>query len=115
VPRRTVSADDDEVSFPSDGNPELIAIGVVLGLVVASRWIFRPSRSSRAQRNDASDAANLGLLTVIATLPRREAAASRGRLREAGIRASTSLRRDGQFDVLVFLADADRARELLTG
>ena len=62
---------------------------------------------------DATDARELGLLTVIATVDRAGAAAQRPRLAEAGIRASTSLRRDGHFDVLVFSHDADRARELL--
>ena len=37
----------------------------------------------------------------------------RGKLAEAGIRASTSLRKDKRYDLLVFSQDVDRARELL--
>lgn len=80
------------------------------------RWVFKPSRPNRSRRVNAADAAaakQLGLLTVIATVDRAGAAAQRLRLSEAGIRASTSLRGDGHFDVLVFSRDAERARELL--
>lgn len=101
--------------LPSDGNSEIIAVLVALGLGLGSRWIFRPARRIRSQRMDASDSADLGLLTVVATLPRAEAAARREQLRVAGIRASTSLRSDKRFDLLVFSADAERAREVLSG
>lgn len=102
------------MSFPSDGFPELGALVVVIGLTVAARWVFRPSRPNRRiERMDATDARELGLLTVIATLERHEAQAQRGRLAEAGIRASTSLRRDKRYDLLVFTQDVERARELL--
>ena len=102
------------MSFPSDGFPELGALLVVIGLTIAARWIFRPSRPNRnIERIDATDARELGLLTVIATLDRKQAAGQRGTLAEAGIRASTSLRKDGRYDLLVFTQDVDRARELL--
>lgn len=102
------------MSLPSDGFPEIAALGVVVVLTVAARWAFRPSRPNRAvQRMDASDARELGLLMVVATVDRATAAARRASLADAGIRASTSLRSDGRFDLLVFARDVDRARELL--
>jgi hypothetical protein len=102
------------MSLPSDGFPEIAALAVVVALTVVARWAFRPSRPNRAvQRMDAADARELGLLMVVATLDRAAAAARRARLADAGIRASTSLRSDGRFDLLVFARDVDRARELL--
>ncbi len=102
------------MSLPDSGSAEVVAFVVVGALAVVMRWVFKPSRPRRAVRPmDASDARELGLLTVIATVDRAGAAAQRSRLADAGIRASASLRRDGRFDVLVFAQDADRARELL--
>jgi hypothetical protein len=102
------------MAFPSDGFPELGALVVVIGLTLAARWVFRPSRPNRRiERMDAADARELGLLTVIATLERHQALVQRGTLAEAGIRASTSLRKDKRYDLLVFTQDVDRARELL--
>jgi hypothetical protein len=46
-------------------------------------------------------------------LARAEALALRAVLGDADIRSSMSARRDGQFDVLVFRADEDRARAVL--
>jgi hypothetical protein len=101
------------VALPDSGSAEVIALLVVGGLSVVTRWVFKPSRPRRPRPVDASDARELGLLSVIATVDRAGAAADRSRLAAAGIRASTSLRRDGHFDVLVFSQDAERARELL--
>lgn len=102
------------MSLPSDGYPELAALGVVVLLTIAARWVFRPSRPNRRiERIDATDARELGLLVVVATAGRAQARALRGRLAEAGIRASTSVRQDGRFDVLVFAQDVERARDLL--
>jgi hypothetical protein len=102
------------VSLSDSGSPEIIAFVVVGALAVVMRWVFKPSRKNRVvSRMDASDARELGLLTVIGTFDRAGTATMRGRLADVGIRASASLRRDGRFDVLVFTQDADRARELL--
>lgn len=92
-----------------------IALGVLLVLALVTRWVFRPSRKQQATRPvDASESAELGLLTVIATaLPRQDALGRRAVLGEANIRSSMSRRRDGTFDVLVFHADVQRARILL--
>jgi hypothetical protein len=99
----------------NDPSPGIIAIIVVLLLALILRWVFRPSRPRTGARPlDASDSANLGLLTVIASgLNRQEALERRATLGEAAIRSSMSKRRDGLLDVLVFHGDADRARLLL--
>ena len=104
------------MALPSDGFAELAALGVVALLGAASRWAFRGSRPRRRiERIDASDARELGLLSVVATADRAAAAAQRRLLADAGVRASTSLRKDGRFDLIVFTQDAERARELLAG
>jgi hypothetical protein len=93
--------------------PELlIALVVVLGLILLMRWVFRPSRPPRAVL--PSDATP-GLLVPVATgLLRAEAIAVRTRLRQAEIRASLAAAESGGFDVRVFAADAEQARELLS-
>jgi hypothetical protein len=102
------------MALPSDGFAELGALGVVVVLALAARWVFRPSRPNRTiRRVDASDARELGLLMVVATRERAQAQADQARLAGAGIRASTSARSDGRFDLLVFAQDLERARELL--
>jgi hypothetical protein len=91
----------------------LIALLVVGLLALVMRWVFRPSRPRTGPLVDASDARELGLLTVISTgVSQRDALRQRARLREAGIRSSMSRRRDGTMDVLVFHADVERARAL---
>ncbi len=96
---------------PSAGIIALLAVGV---LALIMRWVFRPSRPRTGALVDASDARELGLLTVVATaVPRPDAMRQRARLGEAGIRSSMSRRRDGTMDVLVFHGDVDRARAIL--
>ncbi len=99
----------------NDPSPGIIAVVVVLLLALLLRWVFRPSRPRIGARPpDAADSPNLGLLTVIESgLSRQDAMARRARLGEVDIRSSMSRRRDGLMDVLVFHADADRARLLL--
>jgi hypothetical protein len=81
------------------------------------RWVFAPSRPRRGplrRPDDASDATELGLLTVISVaLPRADALRLRARFAEANIRSSMSRRRDGRYDVLVFDTDVERARLVL--
>ena len=110
---RLPQAHDGRVALPDSGMAEVTALVVVAGLAVVMRWVFKPSRPRRGLPVDATDARELGLLTVIATEDRTAAAAHRSRLADAGIRASTSRRRDGRFDILVFTQDVDRAREAL--
>lgn len=98
-----------------DPSAILIAIGVVFLLSFVLRWVFRPSRPRPTSRPpDAADSSELGLLTVIVPdVERNEALRRRAALGEAGIRSSMSRRRDGNFDVLVFHADANAARIVL--
>jgi hypothetical protein len=93
----------------------LLAVLVILALALVMRWVFKPSRPGPARLPvDASDAPDLGLLTVVATgVNRHDAMLRRSKLGDAGIRSSMSKRRDGRHDILVFKADADRARLLL--
>ena len=101
-------------SVANDAFDAVIALLVVglLGLVL--RWVFRPSRPRTGPLVDASDARELGLLTVIATaLPQEDAMRQRARLGEAGIRSSMSRRRDGGHDLLVFSGDVAAARAVL--
>jgi hypothetical protein len=89
----------------------LVAVGL---LALTTRWIFRSPRRGSVRPVDASESPELGLLTVIVSaVPRADALNRRAILGGAGIRSSMSRRRDGTMDVLVFHADADRARILL--
>ncbi len=99
----------------NDPTAGIVAILVILALGFVLRWVFRPSRPRQSARPpDATDAADLGLLTVIVSrLPRQEAMRRRAVLGEAAIRSSMSRRHDGTFDVLVFHGDAEKARILL--
>ncbi|HET6876095.1 MAG TPA: hypothetical protein VFH38_01045 [Jatrophihabitans sp.] len=99
----------------NDPAPIIVALIVLLGLILVMRWVFRPARNRPIVRPvDASESPDLGLLTVVLSgLTRQEALQRRAVLGEAGIRSSMSRRRDGRLDVLVFHADADRARLLL--
>jgi hypothetical protein len=89
----------------------LIAVGL---LALTTRWIFHSPRRGSVRPINASDSHELGLLTVILSgVTRADALARRAILGESGIRSSMSRRRDGTLDVLVFHADAERARSLL--
>ena len=92
---------------------DLTALIALLVLIVVMRWVFARPKYRRARPVDATEA-QLGLLSVIATaLPRQDAMQARAVLGESEIRSSMSRRRDGNYDVLVFHADVDRARGLL--
>jgi hypothetical protein len=98
----------------NDPSAGIIAVLVVCLLALILRWVFRPSRPRTGPLVDASDARELGLLTVVATkVARPEAMRQRAQLGDAGIRSSMSRRKDGTVDVLVFHGDVDRARAVL--
>jgi hypothetical protein len=89
------------------------AIGIVLVLMLMTRWVFKPSRP-RTGRPEGGPNANLGLLTpVLAQAPRAQVLAAKTLLSERGIRCSVSRLDRDSYDLLVFGADADRARQLL--
>jgi hypothetical protein len=99
---------------PYDISAELTALAALGVIALAMRWVFSSPRHRRTVPVDAAQSAELGLLTVIASgLARADALQRRAVLGEAGIRSSMSRRRDGTMDVLVFGADAERARALL--
>jgi hypothetical protein len=91
-----------------------IAFLVVGGLSLFMRWAFgngygRPSSGRRPPEPSTDD----GLLTLIATLSRRESAlALRAVLSDAGIRSTIRVPAPHRADVLVFPEDAARAREV---
>ena len=92
---------------------EIVALVVVAGLGLVTRWVFKPSRKRTGPPVNAADARELGLLSVIATVDRTDAQPRRAQLGEAGIRSSASKRDDGRMDILVFHGDVDRARRVL--
>lgn len=103
--------------------PSYLSVLPVLALALAAvvllcRWTFststRDARRARAQER-ARLAGDWGLLTPVASVDSSlEADALRAQLRAAGLRATCSPDGLGRHAVLVFHADADRARALLT-
>jgi len=88
----------------------LIAAAAVIGLAFFMRWAF--GRGYGLERPPPAPAED-GLLTLIATLSRRESAlALRAVLSDAGIRSTIRVPAPHRADVLVFPEDADRARAL---
>jgi hypothetical protein len=83
---------------------------VVLGLLALfMRWAFGTGYG----RGPTPVAPDEGLLTLVATLSRRESAlALRAVLSDAGIRSTIRFPADHRADVLVFPEDAERARAL---
>ena len=99
---------------PYDVSAEITALIAVGVLALVTRWVFSSSRRRSGRPVDAAQSAELGLLTVVVRgVPRAEALQQRAVLGESRIRSSMSRRQDGTMDVLVFHADADRARSLL--
>jgi hypothetical protein len=88
-------------------------IGMAVVLTLMTRWVFQPSRP-RTGRPEGGPNANLGLLTpVLSQAPRAQVLSAKTLLSEQGIRCSMSRLDRDSYDLLVFGADADRARELL--
>ena len=87
-----------------------IAFLVIGGLAVFMRWAFG---SGYGRRPTPEPPAEDGLLTLIATLSRRESAlALRAVLSDAGIRSTIREPAAHRADVLVFPEDLERARAL---
>lgn len=97
----------------------LIACGALLVIILLCRWVFSTThRDKRTARRTAMAAASrggdYGLLVPVATVRTRDDAEMlRSVLREAGIRCTVSADADGA-EVLVFRADALRARDLVS-
>jgi hypothetical protein len=86
-----------------------IAFAVVGLLALFMRWAFGTGYGEQP----AAPPADNGLLTLVATLSRRESAlALRAVLSDAGIRSTVRCPAPHRADVLVFPEDADRARIL---
>ncbi len=90
-----------------------IAFAVLALLAVFMRWAFGTGYGRDTVRRPATPPADDGLLTLVATLSRRESAlALRAVLSDAGIRSTVRCPAPHRADVLVFPEDADRARSL---
>ena len=97
----------------------LVAVGAMVVLVLLCRWVFsttdRDRRTARRlQRLSAQG--DYGLLVPVTTVRTdADAALLRGVLREAGIRGTVADgEQPGDRVVLVFRADAERARSLVS-
>jgi len=98
----------------NDVSALVVALVVVCLLGLVLRWTFKPSRPRIGRTIDAAESTDLGMLDVVAAgRSRADALTVRAALDEAGIRSSLSHRHDGRLDVLVFHADAERARMVL--
>ena len=97
----------------------LVACGALLVIILLCRWVFSTAdRDARAARRTsaalASRSGDYGLLVPIATVRTGDDAEMlRAVLREAGIRCTVAPGETGA-DVLVFRADAERARDLVS-
>jgi hypothetical protein len=86
-----------------------IAFAVLGLLALFMRWAFGTGYGRQSPAPPVDD----GLLTLVATLSRRESAlALRAVLSDAGIRSTIRVPAPHRADVLVFPEDADRARML---
>ena len=96
----------------------LVALAALGLIVLMCRWVFSTShRDDRlAQRRaKAVTSADYGLLVPVATVRASEdAELLRGVLKDAGIRGTVAASPDGGLALLVFRADADRAKDLVT-
>ena len=90
----------------------ILAAVVLAGMILLARWVFRPA-PSRRRVVVPGDAVPGMLRTIAPGLRRAEAMSLRAVFGDANIRSSMSARRDGRFDVSVFVGDEERARKLM--
>lgn len=96
----------------------LVAVAALCVIVLICRWVFSTSdRDGRTSRRLAAlqSRGDYGLLVPVATTRTGDDAVMlRGVLQDAGIRCTTGAAADGSgTEVLVFRADALRARDLV--
>ena len=90
-----------------------VAFAVLALLALFMRWAFGTGYGRDKRRRAPVPPADDGLLTMVATLSRRESAlALRAVLSDAGIRSTVRFPAPHRADVLVFPEDAPRARSL---
>ncbi|WP_104431281.1 DUF2007 domain-containing protein [Kineococcus xinjiangensis] len=93
----------------------VVALAVVAVLALLLRWGFSSGSSLVQRRPSRGREGEYGLLEVVAAPPGpAEAEVLRGRLEDAGIRATLVPTTDGP-RLMVFPEDAPRARQLLRG
>ncbi len=87
----------------------VVAIAALGLIVLICRWVF--STENRDERRLTKAVGDLGLLVPVALVRTRDDAEMlKGVLAEAGIRAGIS----GEYEVLVFTKDLQRARSLVS-
>lgn len=93
----------------------LVAFGALGVILLLCRWVFSaPRPTATAATPAATPRGDYGLLVPVASVRTADDAEMlRGLLRGAGIRCTVAAGADGA-DVLVFRADASRARELVS-
>lgn len=93
----------------------LVAFGALGVILLLCRWVFAPPKRAAAPRAVTPKRGDdYGLLIPIATVrTAADAEMLRTLLREAGIRCTVAADADG-VELLVFRADAARARELVS-
>jgi hypothetical protein len=90
-----------------------VAFAVLAVLALFMRWAFGTGYGRDKRGRAPTPPADDGLLTMVATLSRRESAlALRAVLSDAGIRSTVRCPAPHRADVLVFPEDAPRARSL---
>jgi hypothetical protein len=91
----------------------IVALGVIAVLTLLLRWAFSRGQSVVAAPVRPGPPDDYGLLAPVATPPTyAEGEILRLRLEDAGVRATLAATNDGP-RVMVWPADADRARDLL--
>jgi hypothetical protein len=94
----------------------LVAFAAVALLALILKLFFGRDRDATTFAfRTPGDPDDFGLLTPAATVDSAaEAGALRALLRDAGIKATTTRAQDGRFHILVFPAELDRARRVLS-
>ena len=91
----------------------LVSVGALGVIILMCRWVFAPPKRSAAAVVVPVRGGDYGLLVPVASVRTgADAEMLRSVLREAGIRCTVAADAEGA-DVLVFRADALRARDLV--